>query len=82
MSNVAKAGPAVGTSPGAAGRPEGGERAPKAGTFDRVLHDKARADRTEALEHSTDRQASAVGERSARTKTPIPDCAPRPPRIS
>jgi hypothetical protein len=72
MSNVAKAGPAGAPSPGAAGRPEGGERAPKAGTFDKVLHDKARADRTEA-EHSTDRQASAVGERSARGSAPSTD---------
>jgi hypothetical protein len=39
MSNVAKAGPAAAPSPGA-GRPDAGERAPKAGEFEAVLREK------------------------------------------
>jgi hypothetical protein len=64
MSNVGKAGPAVAPSPGATGAPSG-ERAPRAGTFDKVLQDKG-GERPEGRERATGRPLSALEERAAR----------------
>jgi hypothetical protein len=65
MSNVAKAGPAVAPAPGAA-RPEAGERAPKAGTFERVLQDKGHGERAEGRERTTEPPSSGIEERTTR----------------
>jgi hypothetical protein len=65
MSNVAKAGPAVAPSPGE-GRPEAGEHAPKAGTFEKVLQDKGHGERAEGREGTAERRASGTVERSSR----------------
>jgi hypothetical protein len=65
MSNVGKAGPAV-APPGGAGRPEGGERATKAGTFEKVLQDKSGGGRLEGPQRPVERQLSAVEQRATR----------------
>ena len=51
MSNVGKAGAAAAPAPGA-GRPEAGERVPKAGAFDAVLRESGHASRTGASDSS------------------------------
>ena len=75
MSSVGKTGPAVAPSPGA-GRPEAGERAPKAGTFEKVLQDKGRAERTGGGERAADRQPPAIEERSTPGSASAPTDAP------
>ncbi len=65
MSNVGKAGPAVAPSPDAS-RPEAGERAAKAGTFEKVLQDKGRGELTEGRERVTERRHSGIEERTTR----------------
>ena len=66
MSNVAKAGPAVAPSPGA-GRPDAGERAPKAGEFEAVLRDKGHAERAGGGDGGKEgRPVSGVEERTTR----------------
>ncbi len=65
MSNVGKAGPTVVPSPDA-GRPEAGERAAKAGTFERVLQDKGRGERAEGRERVTERHSSGTEKRTTR----------------
>lgn len=60
MSNVAKPGAAAGPPPGS-GRRDLGERAPKAGDFDEVLHDKGQGSRAGRGEPSAEGPRAAEG---------------------
>ena len=68
MSNVGKPGPAVAPSPDVP-RSEAGERAPKAGTVDRVLQDKG-GERTSGREAGSEQGRSPAREGAARGSAP------------